>query len=71
MCLSWPAMRSSGATTRRFASRIAIAATIIVRAASAVSRITALRSIEARKSLAGITVATTQSLKFSGEKVTK
>jgi len=28
-------------------------------------------SIEARKSLAGITVATTQSLKFSGEKVTK
>ena len=33
--------------------------------------IIALRSIEARKSLAGITVATTQSLKFSGEKVTK
>lgn len=34
-------------------------------------QVIALRSIDARKSLAGITVATTQSLKFSGEKVTK
>jgi hypothetical protein len=57
--------------TRRFADRIAIAATITVNPASAINSIIALRSIEARKSLAGITVATTQSLKFSGEKVTK
>ncbi len=71
MCFSWPAIRRSGAVTRRFADRIAIAATINVKAASAISRIIALRSIDARKSLAGITVATTQLLKFSGEKVTK
>ena len=71
MCFSWPAMRSSGAATRRFAARIAIPAMINVKAASAISRSMALRSIDARKSLAGITVATTQLLKFSGEKVTK
>ena len=41
-------------TKRRFASRIAIAATIAIRAASAASKAIALRSIEARKSLAGI-----------------
>jgi len=71
MCFSWPAIRSSGAATRWFADRIPIAATITVKAASAINRIMALRWIEARKSLAGITVATTQLLKFNGEKVTK
>ena len=64
-------MRSSGAATRRFASRIAIAATTTVKTASAISKIMALRRIEARKSLAGITVATTQLLKFNDENVTK
>ena len=64
-------MRSSGAATRRFASRIAITATTTVKAARATSRVMALRSIEARKSLAGITVATTRPLKFSGVNVTK
>ena len=71
MCLSCPAIRSSGAATRRLAVKIAMAAIGNVKPASAINRIMTLRWIEARKSAAGITVTTIQLSNFSGEKVTK
>ncbi len=70
MCLSCPAIRSSGAATSLFAASTAATASRSVKTASAPRRIMALRLIDARKSLSGITVATIQLLKFSGESVT-
>ena len=71
MCFSCPTMRSNGAPISRLADKIASAAMTSVSNPRAASRSFALRSIVARKSPAGMTVATTQSSKPNGAKVRK